>query len=140
MYEYRNNENVLVGQKASQTLSVKIRDIAADGAAIGRLIDAAAKIDGLLVNGVTFDQSDRTLGVKQARKAAYEAARKKALEYAALSGLRLRKVARIEALNQGNVRPFFTSGASFAGDFNTLVPTKDVIVSESVNIWFSLLP
>lgn len=140
MYEYRNNENVLVGQKASQTLSVKIRDITADGAAIGRLIDAAAKIDGLLVNGVTFDQSDRTLGVKQARKAAYEAARKKALEYAALSGLRLRKVARIEALNQGNVRPFFTSGASFAGDFNTLVPTKDVIVSESVNIWFSLLP
>lgn len=136
MYEYRNNENVLVGQKASQTLSVKIRDITADGAAIGRLIDAAAKIDGLLVNGVTFDQSDRTLGVKQARKAAFEAAKKKADEYAALSGLRVRRVLRIEALNQGNIIPFFASGASFSGDFKTLVPTRDVTVSESVNIWF----
>lgn len=64
VYEYRNNENVLVGQKASQTFSVKIRDITADGAAIGKLIDAVSQIDSIIVNGVTFDQSDRTLGLK----------------------------------------------------------------------------
>jgi len=59
-------------------LNVKIRNITADGAAIGRLIDAASKIDGIIVNGVTFDQSNRTLGVRQARKAAFDAAKKKA--------------------------------------------------------------
>ena len=64
VYEYRNNENVLVGQKATQTFSVKIRDITADGAAIGKLIDAVSNIDNIIVNGVTFDQSDRTLGLK----------------------------------------------------------------------------
>lgn len=140
VYEYRNNENVLIGQKATQTFSVKIRDITADGAAIGKLIDSVSSIDNIIVNGVTFDQSDRTLGLKQARKAAFEAAKKKADEYAALSGLRIRKVIRIEALGGGNIIPFFASGASFAGDFKTLVPTRDVSVSENVNVWFSLLP
>ena len=136
VYEYRNNENVLVGQKATQTFSVKIRDITADGAAIGKLIDAVSNIDNIIVNGVTFDQTDRTLGKKQARKAAFDAAKKKAEEYAALSGLRLRKATRIEALGGGNVIPFFASGASFAGDFKTLVPARDVTVSENVNVWF----
>lgn len=41
------------------------------------------------INGVSFDQSDRTLGVKQARKAAYESAKAKAEEYAQLSGFRV---------------------------------------------------
>ena len=95
VYEYQNGQNVLVGQRASQTLSVKIRSLTADGAAIGKLIDAASKIDGIIVNGVTFDQTDRTLGVQQARKAAFDAAKRKADEYASLSGLRVRGVSRI---------------------------------------------
>ncbi len=131
---------MLIGQKATQTFSVKVRDITADGAAIGKLIDSVSSIDSIIVNGVTFDQSDRTLGLKQARKAAYDAAKKKADEYAALSGLRIRKAIRIEALGGGNIIPFYASGASFAGDFKTLVPVRDVSVSENVNVWFSLLP
>lgn len=95
VYDFQNGENILTGQKASQTLSVKIRDITDDGAAIGALIDEASRIDGLVINGVTFDQSNNTLGVKDARKAAFDAAKKKADEYAALSGLRVRRVTRI---------------------------------------------
>ena len=120
-------------------MSVKIRDITNDGAAIGRLIDAASKIDGLIINGVTFDQSDRTLGVRQARKAAFDAARKKAEEYAALSGMRLRRVTKIDAVGQRDIRPFFTNAAAFAGDFKTQVPVRDVTISESVSVWFETL-
>ncbi len=94
-YEYRNNENVLVGQRASQTLSVKIRNLSADGESIGKLIDDASKIDGIVVNGVNFDQSDRTLGIKQARKAAFQTAKAKAEQLAKLAGVRLRKVIRL---------------------------------------------
>ena len=140
VYDYTNGQSVLVGQKASQTLTVKIRSITDDGAAIGKLIDAASKIDGILVNGVNFDQSDRTLGVRQARKAAYDAAKAKADQYAQLSGLRVRRVNRIEALDGGSCIPFYASGAAFAGDFKTLVPVRDVTVSASVDVWFSLLP
>jgi len=130
----------LVGQSASQTLNVKIRSITDDGAAIGRLIDAASKIDGITVNGVNFDQSDRTLGVRQARKAAYDAAKAKADQYAALTGQRIRRVKRIESLNAGGYIPFYISGAAFTSDFKTLVPVRDVTVSANVDVWFSLLP
>lgn len=122
-------------------MSVKIRDITADGAAIGRLIDAASRVDGLIVNGVTFDQSDKTLGVRRARQAAFNAAKKKADEYAALSELRVRRVARIEANDQGRVIPFAVSAQAFSGgDFKTLVPVRDVTVSENVNVWFETTP
>jgi len=57
-----------------------------------------------------------------------------------LSGLRVRRVTRIESLNGGNVIPFFSSGAAFSGDFKTLVPVRDVTISADVNVWFSLLP
>lgn len=129
VYNYENGENTLVGQKASQTLSVKIRSLTADGANIGKLIDAASAIDGIIVNGVTFDQSDRTLGVKQARKAAFDAAKKKADEYASLTGQRIRQVTRIEALGGGNVIPYFANGAVFKGGAaETLIPVRDVTI------------
>ena len=140
VYDYSGGEAVLTGQKASQTLSVKIRSLTADGSNIGKLIDEASKIDGLIVNGVTFDQSDRTLGVKDARKAAFAAAKKKADEYAALSGLRIFRAVKISSLDGGNVVPYFTNAAAFRGDFKTLVPVRDVTVSASVDVWFSLLP
>ena len=122
-------------------MSVKIRNLSADGEAVGKLIDAASKIDGLVVNGVTFDQSDRTLGVKQARKAAFEAAKAKAEQLARLGDIRLRRVSRIEALGQSNVIPFFSRADAFAGgSFKTLVPVRDVTISESVNVWYETLP
>lgn len=121
-------------------LSVKVRNLTPDGSSIGFLIDTASYIDGIIVNGVTFDQSDHTLGVKQARKAAFDAAKKKADEYANLSGMRVRKATRIVSLDGGDIVPFYASAASFQGDFKTQVPTRDVKISASVDVWFSLLP
>lgn len=143
VYNYQNGENVLVGQKASQTFSVKIRDITADGAAIGKLIDAASKINGIIVNGVTFDQSDRTLGVKQARKAAFDAAKKKADEYADLTGQRARRAVRIEAIDGGSIIPYYVRAAVFQGGSDvakTLVPVRDVTISQRVKVWWALTP
>lgn len=130
----------MVGQKATQTLSVKVRNLDAEGSAIGFLIDTASYIDGVIINGVTFDKSDPNVGVKQARKAAYDAAKKKAEEYAALTGMRLRKPTRIEAIDGGSIVPFYTVAASFKGDFKTLVPVKDVTITADVEVSFSLLP
>jgi uncharacterized protein YggE len=38
-YTYINNVRVLTGQQASQSLTVKIRDLTQDGAAIGLLVE-----------------------------------------------------------------------------------------------------
>ena len=74
------------------------------------------------------------MGLKQARKAAYDAAEAKAQEYARLSGLRLRGVLKIEALNINNVIPYFTDAQAFRTSpaATTLVPVRDIIVRSSV--------
>lgn len=141
-YDFSSGERILTGQTASQGLTVTIRSLDASGSVIGTLVRAFGQINGVQINGVRFDQSDKTLGLKQARKAAYDAAQAKAQEYAKLSGLKLRGVVKIEALNGNNVTPYFTDAQAFRTSpaATTLVPVRDVIVSASVNLLFSLLP
>ena len=90
-----NNERVLTGQTAQQTLRVTIRGITANGIAIGNLIDELTAAGGFEISGVNFDQSDRRLGVKEARVAAFNSAKAKAEEYENLTGQALRRVLRI---------------------------------------------
>lgn len=66
-YTYINNVRVLTGQQASQSLTVKIRDLTQDGAAIGLLVEDLSQIGGIILNGVSFEQSDRSLGMTLAR-------------------------------------------------------------------------
>ena len=136
VYDYQNGQSILTGQKASQTLSVKVRNIS-DGTAIGKLIEAATKISGISISGVYFDLADRSAGNKQARKAAFDSAKRKADEYARLNGLKTRGVIRIEALGSGNIYPYYTSADAFVGDFKTLIPVRDTTISESVTVWFA---
>jgi len=77
-YEYQFNQNVLVGQEASQTLSVVIKNIDSNGGKIGAIIDDVSSINGITINGINFDQSDSNLGKTAARKAAFQSAQKKA--------------------------------------------------------------
>jgi len=52
-------------------------------------------VNGITINGVTFDQSDSELGKTAARKAAFQSAQKKAQEYASLTGRSLFRVLQI---------------------------------------------
>lgn len=106
-YDYSSGEKILTGQRASQSLTVTVRQITQDGSFIGKLITSISQIKGATINGVSFEQSDDRLGVKSARKAAYESAKKKAQEYANLSELYLGQALRIEAVSGGNIVPFF---------------------------------
>jgi uncharacterized protein YggE len=81
-YNYTNGLSVLVGQRASQTISIKVRKLNENASAVGALINALSKVNGITVNGVSFDQSNRELGVKQARRAAFDSAKEKADHYA----------------------------------------------------------
>lgn len=54
--------------------------------------------------------------------------------------MRVRKANKITDLDSGRIIPFYANAVSFNGDFKTLVPVKDVIISASVDVWFTLLP
>jgi uncharacterized protein YggE len=95
VYNYSNGLSILVGQKASQILTVKVRNLSNGLLTVGNLVSAASKINGLVVNSVNFDQSDHTIGVKQARQAAYNSAKAKADQYASLSNITLTGIRKI---------------------------------------------
>ena len=59
------------------------------------LIDALAKINGINIDSVTFDVSDKTSLETQARESAYLDAKIKAEDYASLAGKTLGKIVKV---------------------------------------------
>ncbi|MGZ6260153.1 MAG: SIMPL domain-containing protein [Candidatus Limnocylindrales bacterium] len=75
----------LTGYTATQTLSVKVRDLAK----IGELIDASVAAGANQVGGVSFTVDDPAAATEQARKAAVEDAKKRAQTLAQSAGVAL---------------------------------------------------
>ncbi len=90
-----------------------IKNIDSNGGKIGSIIDDVSTINGIIINGVTFDQSDSELGKSAARKAAFKNAQQKAQEYASLTGRNLLKVLQIQDTSSGNITPYFLYSASY---------------------------
>lgn len=86
-YDWRNDQQVLLGYTVSNTVSAKIRDI--DSA--GQTIDAvtAAGGDDVRVSGVSFSIEDNDELISAAREAAFADAKGKAEQLATLGGVTL---------------------------------------------------
>jgi uncharacterized protein len=130
-----------VGQQASQTLTVVINNIDSNGGKIGSIIDDVFTVNGITINGVSFDQSDSELGKSAARKAAFQSAKKKAQEYAALTGRSLFKVLQIQDMNSGIITPYFLQAVSYeaASAAKTSVPVGNITVSASVQVTWGII-
>ena len=91
-YRYAENEPpVITGYQASNTVSIKVRDLARLGDAIGALVAGGAN----QINGPTFE-IDQPEGVyDEARRAALDKARKRADMYAEALGLRVRRIVSV---------------------------------------------
>lgn len=90
----------VAGYRASHTLTVATSDL--DG--FGRLLKAAIDAAGndLAVEQLSFDITDRTPLLVAARRAAFEQAREKAAELAALAGRPLGAIQAVEETPDGN--------------------------------------
>jgi uncharacterized protein YggE len=102
-YDYAQTGQTLKGYRASQYLTVTVRD--ADGA--GALLDAlvAAGGDGLQVTGATPTVLDTSAGADAAREAAIASARAKAERYADLLGVDLGDVVYVTEVSSPGVMP-----------------------------------
>ena len=139
-YEYPDGKMQLVGQQAQQTLTVTVRGINKNGGNLGSTIDQLVRVDGIQFNGLSFDKEDKSDARKQARKLAFEDAKKKAQEYAGLAERTLGKALTIidDAVDSGN--RYFASADNFiaAKSVSTQVPVGALDVSYSVNVRFDL--
>ncbi|GHG30429.1 SIMPL domain-containing protein [Streptomyces filamentosus] len=122
-------ESKVTGYQASQTFSVKVRDLDRTGQVIGAVNEATG--DAGRVNGVVFDVADPTALRAKAREAAYRDAYDKASQHARLSGHRL---GRLVSLSEGDsLRPGHGALPSMPAD-EPSVPLAPGEIEEQVTV------
>lgn len=84
---YVDNVQITYGQIATQYILVKIPNLAADGSNLGKVYDGLAAVNGIEINGLTYDIADKTAILTQARGEAFKNAQKRAKDYTDAAGV-----------------------------------------------------
>ncbi|MFF3846091.1 SIMPL domain-containing protein [Streptomyces sp. NPDC002328] len=98
VYDYPDGAARLKGYEATQSFSVKVRDVERTGAVLQAITDATGEAGR--IGSVVFEVSDPAPLQARARRAAHDDAHDKAQQYAELSGHRL---GRLVSLSEGPV-------------------------------------
>lgn len=98
-YDYSGSSRRVIGQKASQSLEIKIKKIDDKATKATKIIDELSSIDNLQLNGIYFDIEDKTELFSKARELAFNKAEQKAKELAKLAKVKLTKPISISDTN-----------------------------------------
>lgn len=90
-YDYNSPVRKIIGQRATQSLAVKVKKLDEKATKAAKLIDELSTIDNVQFSGIGFNIEDKTKFYSQARELAFEKAKQKATELAKLAGVRLGK-------------------------------------------------
>ncbi|WP_380782251.1 SIMPL domain-containing protein [Sphingomonas sp. R86520] len=132
-YRYADNQPpVITGYQATNTVSVRFRDVAKSGTILDTLVaQGANQIDG---PNLSIDKPETALD--EARTDAIAQAKRRADLYAKAAGLRVSRIVSIAELGQdtgGSPQPMFMARAAMAKDSTQIAPgEKDVTVTLSV--------
>lgn len=132
-YRYADNQPpVITGYQATNTVSIRFRDVAKSGAILDALVaEGANQIDG---PNLSIDKPDAALD--EARTDAIAQAKRRAELYAKAAGLRVSRIVSIAESGQdsgGAPQPMFMARAAMAKDSTQIAPgEKDVTVTLSV--------
>lgn len=136
-YRYESNKPpVLTGYQASNTVNLKVRNLAGTGALIDAMVTAGAN----QINGPSFSLASPEAALDEARAAAVATARARAELYARAAGL---KVKRIESITEGNAmppqpRPIMRMAMADSVAAAPPVEAGEVGLTVSVNVSFEL--
>ncbi len=132
-YRYADNQPpVITGYQATNTVSIRFRDVAKSGTILDALVaEGANQIDG---PNLSIDKPDAALD--EARTDAIAQAKRRADLYAKAAGLHVARIVSIAESGQdtgGAPQPMFMARASLAKDSTQIAPgEKDVTVTLSV--------
>lgn len=109
----RDNEPPqIIGYRASNIVSVRVRDVGA----LGGVIDAVTGAGANRLDGIGFELSDPAAAMTEARAQAVADARTRAETYARAAGVTLGPVLSIRENGQQSPQPFFARAATEAMD------------------------
>ncbi len=136
-YRYADNEApTITGYQASNTVSLKVRDIAK----LGKVLDALVAQGANQINGPQFEIDQPEPVYDEARLAALKKAQTRAETYAKSLGLRVRRIVSISESGGGNFRPvmMMAKSAGMAADASTPVSPGESSVSVNLDVVFDL--
>ena len=135
-YRYTENEAPkIVGYQASNTVSLKVRDITK----LGRVLDSLAAQGANQINGPSFEIDQPEPVYDEARLAALKKAQARAETYAKALGLRVRRIASISESNGGGFRPMpMMAMARGKAEMDTAVAPGETTLSVSLDVVFEM--
>ena len=138
-YKYvENAPPAIIGYQASNTVNVKLRDVAK----MGKVLDALVASGANQINGPTFEIDQPEPVYDEARVAALKKAQARAETYAKSLGLRVRRIISISEGGGGGFRPMpmmaMASGRMNKAEMDTAVSPGESAVSVSLDVVFEL--
>lgn len=135
-YQYRDREAPrIIGYQASNTVTIKVREIAR----LGELMDALAGEGANQIHGPNFEIDQPEPVYDEARRAAVEKAQARARTYAAALGLNVRRLVSIAEGSGGGIRPMPMLAMAKADHMeSTPVAPGENTISVSLEVLFEL--
>ena len=137
-YRYADNEAPkIIGYQASNTVSLKVRDIAK----LGRVLDSLAAQGANQINGPSFEIDQPEPVYDEARLAALKKAQARAETYAKSLGLRVRRIVSISEGSSGGFRPpmpMMAMARAGKAEMDTAVAPGETTLSVNLDVVFEL--
>ncbi len=142
--EYSWNEGIqtLMGQRASQTILFQLDDIAETPQLASSLLDRLTAVDGIRMQQMHFDISDKTPLFSKSRELAFLKAKAKAEEYAAMSDMSIVEVISISESGTPAYTPPMTNRllleSQSTGQASSSLPTGEMEITTRITVVFKL--
>lgn len=139
-YEYSADTPRLVGYRVQNVLAAKLRELNRAGQTIDEA--AAAAGEDVVVHGISFDIEDNQNLLEAARTAAWEDARARAEQLAALAGVSLGEAVSIDESFSSTPPPIFFEGARATEEFAAASPIESgrQAVTVTISVVFATGP
>ena len=144
-YEWRGGRRIRMGQRAEQSLVVKVKDLVNWPERLSAILDRLVAVDKVEVQDIRFDIDQKADLYRQSRELAFQKASEKARQYAELSGRKLGKVlmlregySRDVAQNQSLIYNVAAESKEYFAADESVVPAGEQGVTSEVEIVFAL--
>jgi uncharacterized protein YggE len=137
-YKYaENTPPTITGYQASNTVSLKVRDIGK----LGKVLDALVASGANQVNGPSFEVDQPEAAYDEARRAALDKAQARAQMYAKALGLRVRRIVSIDeggGFQPPRPMPMMAMAARSEKAYDTAVSPGETTLSANLEVVFEL--